>query len=110
MGVNKESIEELRDCVKQAFLEGSQRGAEFRKMRHAIIIELKRAGCDSSDIKDKLVEWDQRCERPLNLGEQRNQLFKYVDWVDSQECRLSCKALKDYCLGNENCQFHKRTT
>jgi len=96
---SKKSLDNLRDCVKEAFLNGCERGCQFRKMRHAIILELKRLRYDSSEIKDKLLEWNEKCEKPLGLGEQRSQLFKYVEWVDSQECRLGCRALKDYCIG-----------
>lgn len=103
-------MDNLRDCVKRAFFNGCERGHEFRKMRHAIIIELKRLGYKSSEVKDKLLEWNDRCEKPLGLGDQKRQLLKYVDWVDKNECKLGCKALEDYCLGKENCQFYKKTT
>ncbi len=107
---NNKSIDNLRDCVKQAFLNGCERGHEFRKMRHAIIVELKRLGYDSSEIKDKLLEWNERCEKPLGISEQKNQLLRYVDWADKRECKIGCKGLEDYCLGKEICQFHERNT
>ena len=107
--MNAKSVDDLRDCVKQAFLNGSERGYEFRKMRHAIILELKRLGYDDSEIKDKLGEWNERCEKPLNISAQKNQLFKYVDWVSSKTCKLSCNALQDFCLGKETCVFSQRT-
>lgn len=102
----KKPIECMRDCVKEALTKGSQRGHEFKKMRHAIIVELKRLGYDSSEIKDKLIEWNSRCERPLDVGDQRRQLLKYVDWTDKHETKLGCNALEDYCIGNDKCQFN----
>lgn len=98
----------MMDCVKKAFLEGCQRGDEFQKMRHAIVVELKRLGFDSSEIKDKLLEWNSRCEKPLGLSEQKIQLLKYVDWVFSRDCKVGCQAMQDYCLGKEKCQFYLR--
>jgi hypothetical protein len=106
--VKKKSIENMRDCVKEAFFAGSKRGHEFNKMRHAIIVELKRLGYDSSKIKDKLLEWNDRCEKPLGIGEQRRQLIKYVEWVDKHEVKLGCKALEDYCIGKDKCQFNRK--
>ena len=106
--MNRKSLDNLRDCVRQAFFNGCERGYEFGKMRHAIIVELKRLGYNSPEIKDKLSEWNERCKKPLNVSEQKSQLFKYVDWTDKRECKLSCKALEDFCLGKENCQFYKK--
>lgn len=103
-------MEGMMDCVKKAFFEGCQRGDEFQKMRHAIIVELKRLGLDSSEIKDKLLEWNDRCERPLGLSEQKSQLFKYVDWVlKLKEPKVGCRGMEScgYCLGRENCNFYK---
>lgn len=100
------SIEHLRDCVKQALSNGCSRGHEFIKMRQAIIVELGRVGYNSAEIKDKLMEWNDRCERPLSAGEARRQLLKYVDWVDKHECKMGCGALEDYCLGKGECQFY----
>ena len=107
---NKKSLENLRDCVKEAFCNGSQRGYEFGTMRHAIILELERLGYDSSEVKDKLLEWNERCEKPLNFSEQRRQLLKYVDWVDKHNCKIGCRALEDYCIGKENCRFYRKVT
>jgi len=102
------SIEKMRDCVKNAFNNGSQRGHEFRKMRHAIIVELFRLGLNPSEIKDALQAWNKRCEKFLSPGEQKRQLFDYVDWCEKHECRLGCKGLEDYCIGEDNCSFHKQ--
>ena len=104
----KKPIEYMRDCVKEALVKGSQRGHEFKKMRHSIIVELKRLGYDSSEVKDKLIEWNSRCERPLGIGDQKHQLLKYVDWVDKHDTKLGCKALEDYCVGKDNCQFNTK--
>lgn len=100
----------MRDCVRQAFENGSAPGCEFKKMRHAIIVEHKRLGASSSEIKDELLEWNKRCESPLSIGKQRSQLMKYVDWTDKKECKIGCNALKDYCIGESRCEFYKRKT
>lgn len=107
---SKKNFDNLRDCVKQAFLKGCERGLEVNKMRHAIILEFKRLGYNSSEIKDKLIEWNGRCEKPFSLSEQKIQLLGYVDWVDKHDCKIGCKALEDYCIGKEKCQFHLKTT
>jgi hypothetical protein len=102
---------EMKDCVLLALEKGCSRGHEFHKMRHAIIAELKRLRFDTSEIKDVLVEWNERCERPLSIPDQRRQLFGYVDWFEKKDCKnCGCKSLEDYCVGKENCEFHKRTT
>lgn len=106
----KKSLDDLRDCVKEALNKGCERGLEFRKMRHAIIIELLRIGYDYSEIKDHLLSWNERCEKPLGSSDQRSQLLGYVDWVAKKECKTGCNALQDYCLGKEKCQFYLRTT
>ena len=107
---SKKNPDNLRDCVRQAFLNGCERGLEFHKMRHAIILELKRLGYSSSEIKDRLIEWNRKCERPLSLSEQKIQLLRYVDWVDKHDCKIGCKGLEDYCIGKEKCQFYLKTT
>ncbi len=99
-------LDGMMDCVKKAFLEGCERGDEFHKMRHAITVELKRLGYEASEIKDMLLEWNARCERPLSLSEQKIQLFGYVEWVFKRECKIGCRACQDYCLGKENCQYY----
>ena len=104
----KKSIENMRDCVKLAFKKGSQRGYEFRKMRHAIIVELKRLGFASPEVKDKLLEWNKHCEKALPPGEQKRQLFNYVNWVDRHQCWLGCKGLEDFCVGQDKCAFYKK--
>lgn len=104
----KKLIENIRDCVKIAFKKGSQRGYEFRKMRHAIIVELKRLGFTSSEVKDKLLEWNQHCEKALPPNEQKRQLLDYVDWVDKHQCYLGCKGLEDFCIGQDKCSFYKK--
>lgn len=106
----RKSINSMRDCVKHALLTGSERGCEFQKMRHSIVVELKRLGYSVSEIKNKLIEWNHRCEKRLGPSEQKIQLLGYVDWVFKRECRISCKALEDYCLGADKCQFHIKTT
>jgi len=110
MFLGRINLDDIRDCVREALLTGADRGQEFRTMRHAIIAELKRLGHDSSEIKDALIEWNKRCERVLGPGEDERQLFDYVDWADKRECRIGCNALKDYCIGEESCQFHRSIT
>lgn len=108
--MDKKSLDNLRDCVKEALNNGCERGLEFRKMRHAIIIELLRLGYDYSEIKDHLLSWNERCEKPLGLSDQKGQLLGYVDWVAEHQCKTGCNALQDYCLGKEKCQFYLKTT
>lgn len=107
---NKKNLDSLRDCVRQALFNGCESGLEFNKMRHAIILELKRLGYNSSEIKDKLIEWNRKCERPLSLSEQKIQLLGYVNWVDKHQCKIGCKGLEDYCRGKDKCQFYLKTT
>ena len=106
----KKSLDNLRDCVKEALNNGCERGLEFQRMRHAIIIELLRLGYDYSEIKDLLLDWNKRCEKPLGLSDQKSQLLGYVDWVAERQCKTGCNALRDYCLGKEKCQFYSKTT
>ncbi len=108
--INKKSIENMRDCVKDKFNNGCERGLEFLKMRHAIILELRRLGYEYSEIKDKLLEWNEKCEKPYSQSEQKIKLLGYVDWVAKCDCKIGCKALKDYCLGEKRCQFYLKTT
>jgi len=109
--MRKKDLNNLRDCVKEALEKGSQRGYEFKKMRFAIIAELKRLGFSSSEIKDRLLEWNQRCEKALPISEQKRQLLDYVDWADKlKECKIGCKGLEDFCIGEDKCSFHKNRT
>jgi len=111
MAANRRYLNCIRDCVKNAYENGVERGQEFRTMRHALIVELKRQGIPAEEVKDLLVEWNRRCERRLSPSEIKRQLFDYVDWVFSQrETRLGCKALQDYCIGEDICQHKLRTT
>lgn len=100
----------MRDCVKDAFQNSCSRGPMFRKMRHAIIAELKTLGHTVTQIKDMLLEWNDRCERPLGIGDQRRQLLKYVDWFFDNDGKTGCNALRDYCLGQDKCEFYRRVT
>ncbi|MGA2774934.1 MAG: hypothetical protein ABSE81_02595 [Candidatus Omnitrophota bacterium] len=103
---DKKDLNNLRDCVKICFEQGAKRGNEFRKMSFAIIVELKRIGFSSSEVKDKLLEWNQRCEKPLAYNEQKRQLLDFVEWTDKHECNIGCKALESYCIEpEEKCTF-----
>ena len=102
---NKKSLNNLRDCVKEALEKGSQRGYEFKTMRHAIIAELVRLGYSSAEIKDKLREWNQKCEKVLPPNEQRRQLLDYVNWAIKHKCKIGCKGLEDFCIGEDKCSF-----
>lgn len=109
MAIDKKPLDYMRDCVKQALFKGCQRGHEFRKMRHAIIVEARRLNYSISEIKDIMLEWNNRCERRLPPAEVERYLLKYVDWVFKQEeCRIGCRALKDYCIGEGRCEYHLR--
>ena len=102
---NKKDLDNLRDCVKSCFVNGAKRGNEFTKMRHAIIIELKRLGYAASEIKDKVFEWNQRCEKPLGPSLIKRHLLGYVDWAVKIEGKIGCNALEDYCIGKDKCTF-----
>jgi len=110
MGIDRKRLEMMRDCVKRAFFKGCARGQEFRKMRHAITVGLKFLDFIPCEIKDLLAEWNGRCERRLTLSELESQLFAYVDWVFKQkEVRLGCRALENYCIGEDKCEYLLRT-
>ena len=100
----------LRDCVKIALTKGSARGHEFHKMRQAIVAEHLQLGYDPSEIKDILSEWNKKCEKPISVADEKNYLHKYVDWVKAKNGKTGCKALEDYCIGKESCQFHFKVT
>jgi hypothetical protein len=105
--------EGIRDCVKKYLENGihSQNGFYdliFKKMRFAIIYELNRVGNNSADIKNALLEWNQKNEKPLHLGEARRQLCGFADWFLKHECKLSCeRGLADFCVGINNCKYKK---
>ena len=102
------TLENMRDCVKMALENGSQRGQEFKVMRHAIVVEMKRLGFDSSQVKDKLLNWNEKCEKKLAANEQKRQLLDYVDWVDKHECKIGCAGLEEFCLGKDKCAFYTK--
>lgn len=102
--------ENLRDCVKLALMNGSARGHEFRKMRQAIVAEHLQLGYDPSKIKDILSEWNKKCEKPISVADEKDYLYKYVDWVKAKNGKTGCKALEDYCVGKESCQFYFKMT
>ncbi|MEI8366693.1 MAG: hypothetical protein WCF65_09790 [Parachlamydiaceae bacterium] len=98
----------MMDCIKSGFIDGCQRGLEFRTMRHGIIIEMMRLGFNSDEIKEQLLEWNKRCEKVLGPSEAKTQLSKYVDWVFKlKEARIGCRAMHDYCIGPEKCSYFK---
>lgn len=114
MLIDKYDFDYMRDCVREALVNGCESGRKFWKMRHAIILELKRLGHDYSTIKDILVDWNDRLDRPLGFGDQKRQLYGYVDWVakkqKKRDCKIGCNALSSYCLGKDRCQFQQRVT
>ncbi|MDD5431661.1 MAG: hypothetical protein PHO70_01565 [Candidatus Omnitrophica bacterium] len=110
---SKRSLENLRDCVRYYYENGAERGSEFKKMRHAIIVELKRLNYESTEIKGMLLAWNKKCEKVLPYKEQKRQLLDYIDWVDKKETKgktmkVGCRALKDYCIGEDRCLFNKQ--
>ncbi|OGS20756.1 MAG: hypothetical protein A2252_05875 [Elusimicrobia bacterium RIFOXYA2_FULL_39_19] len=100
-------LNKIRDCVREAIKNGSKRGSEFLKMKHAIIAELKLLHYPAQEIKDELLIWNKKCDKPLGPAEEYRQLIKYVDWA-FKEAKIGCKSLRNYCIGEEDCQFHKR--
>lgn len=109
MAIDRRPLEYIRDCVKKAFENGVERGREFQKMRHALIVELKYLKYTPDEVKDLSVEWNERCEKMLPPSEMKRQLFNYVDWVFRKDTRLGCRALNDYCIGENICQYRLRT-
>lgn len=104
------NIGNMMDCIRKAFLEGCQRGNEFQAMRYAITVEFKRLGFEASEIKDKLLEWNNRCEKVLGFSEQRTQLLNYVDWVFKlEEPKIGCRKMEScgFCLGKDTCNYYK---
>ena len=106
----KRKATEIRDCVQKALREGCGSKHEVKKMRHAIVLELRRIGWDWSKISDELLKWNQRNSKPFSVSEERIQLIGYVDWVKNKDCKLGCKALEDYCIGKDKCLYWGRTT
>ena len=113
-----DKINDMRDCVREAYLHGISSGyynkekqkyiygGVLRKMTHALIAEFKRLGFEYIQIKDLLLEWNSRLEKPLPIGEEKRRLLDFVDWFKHKECKMGCGALIDYCLGEEKCQFY----
>lgn len=110
MTMDKKILDKMRDCVKKALLEGCENKDCFYKMRHGITVESLRLGCEPSEVKDILTEWNKKCARPLGPARERDELHKYVNWVVSKKCKVGCKALQDFCIGKEICKFHFRVT
>ncbi len=106
----KKDLNNLRDCVREAIKKGSQRGYEFKKMRFAIIAEFKQLGYTSSEVKNALIEWNKKCEKVLPYGEQKRQLLDYVDWADKHDCKIGCRGLEDFCVGQDKCSFNTKRT
>jgi hypothetical protein len=105
----RRNLDAIRDCVKIAIEQGAKRGYEFKTMSYAIIAELKRIGYSSSEIKDVLLEWNERCEKPLAPNEQKRQLLDFADWAEKHNCYIGCSGrLEEFCIGQEACVFHKK--
>lgn len=88
----------MRPCVAEAYQKGAQDRQHFEKMRFAIIYELKRLAIEKPDIKIFLLEWNAKNYQALATSEAQRQLCDFVDWFFKRDCKLSCKALVDYCL------------
>jgi len=100
------ALSNMRDCVLDAYKNGSKRGQEFEVMRHAIIAELLRLGYGISEIKDKLLDWNARCDKSLLPNEQKRQLLDYVDWAVKNNGKTGCKALEGFCIGKKKCEYN----
>ena len=99
-------IPKMRPCVNAAFEQGAQDKDHLSKMRHALVFELNRLGFEKPKIKMALLEWNKKSFKVLSPGDANRQLCDYVDWFFKKECKLSCNALKDYCvLPNGGCAF-----
>jgi len=102
-------LEGMMDCIKKAFVEGCERGLKFEKMRYGIIVEMKRLGLNAAEIKDKMEEWNNRCEKVLGPSDLESQIFKFVDWVfKKKDAKIGCTSMTacGYCLGKEKCQYY----
>jgi hypothetical protein len=97
----------LRPCVETSFDNGANGDFEFHKMRHALIAELQRLGYGLSEIKHLLIEWNSRCKRPRDKD---RYLLKYISWFVKQKGKTGCKALSDFCIGQERCWFYLKST
>lgn len=104
----------MRPCVKAAFEKGVKADSpsdrlnkeHLKKMTFAIIYELDRLEVEKAEIKTFLLDWNTRNYRILSPGDAQRQLCDFVDWYFKRECKLSCKALEDYCLfPNGGCAF-----
>ena len=101
---------EMRPCVQLALQQGARDADHWRKMRHAIIFELNRLGVVRDQIKQELLEWNERNFEVLPLREAQGELCRYADWFLKEERKLTCNALKDYCIDTSgSCPFKLRT-
>ena len=100
-------IEKIRPCVRASLENGAASDYEYQKMRHSIIAEMKRLGYDLSEIKHHVIEWNARCKSPRDKD---RHLLKYIIWFEKHNCRTGCKALYDFCIGQENCWFYLEST
>jgi hypothetical protein len=108
-----EALTKMRACTKWAFehgVEGGQKDPEWIKFRHAIIFECKRIGIDRAETKQMILEWNVRNMHSLSPNDAKRQLCGYVDWLYKMDnAKLSCNALKDYCISNDVfCIFAKK--
>lgn len=104
------SLKGMRECVRDAFEKGVTDEETFRKMRHAIICEMKLLGINKAKIKMALIEWNKKNKPKLSPNETKRQLNDYVDWSFKKDTKISCKALKDYCIDKGRfCEYRKKT-
>ena len=71
VNVSDDILKEMRDCVKKNFIEGTTDKEEFKKMRHAIIVEFIRLGLEEVKIRDRLLEWNRRCKPSVPVSEEK---------------------------------------
>lgn len=104
---NKKSTLNLRPCVEKSYRNGAQTVAERDKMRHALIFELRRLGYSFEEIEDMLTEWNARCLKPYKTDDD---ISGYIGWFETVEgnAQLGCNALEDYCIGKNDCWFHRK--
>lgn len=96
--ISDDKLSKMRPCVAGALINGSSDEDHFRKMRQAIIYELNRITIDRAEIKSVLMDWNQRNHKRFTEGDARRKLCDYVDWFFKHDCKMSCKALTEYCL------------
>lgn len=110
INISQTILESIRPCVAYVLCNGAKDYEHFKKMRHAIVCELKRLNMERGKIKMTLLEWNDLNYNKLTPSEAQRQLCDYVDWVFKREVKIGCKALGEYCrFGGAGCSFKRKS-